>query len=548
MVLVGDSLGMVDPGRRLHAAGHRGRDGLSHARRGARRAARAPGRRHALHELPGLGRGRHARRRPPDEGRAAPRRSSSRAASQVAELVRRLVARRHPGDGPRRHDAAVGPRSSAASRCRGAPTMQRDAHPRRTRARSRTPGAYAMVLEACRTRWPPRSPRAVPALTIGIGAGPDCDGQVLVMHDLLGLEPAWKPRFVRRYAELGKAVGERLRRLRRRRARRALPLGRRELRVTESPAPPAPRSLRAPSPRWRPGPTRRARAASASPSCRRWATCTPGTSRCSRRGAAAAIGWCCRSSSTRPSSAPNEDLGALSARSRRRPRPRPPAPASTSPSCPATATMYPPGLSDLRAGARAGEGAVRRAPPRSLRRRRHRGVQAVQHRAPARRAVRREGLPAAGGHPPHGRAIWTCRSRSWACRPCASPTAWRCRRATSTSRPTSAQRALALSRGLRAARARFDGRRTRRRHPDRRGARRRSRRRSTRIDYVELRDAETLAPIAERIAAPGRPRGRGVRRHHAPHRQHPPRLSPIRHSPVQRCGATCMPRRPRAEL
>jgi 3-methyl-2-oxobutanoate hydroxymethyltransferase len=50
--------------------------------------------------------------------------------------------------------------------------------------------------------------RAVPAVTIGIGAGAACDGQVMVMHDLLGLEPSWKPRFVRRYAEMGKAVGE----------------------------------------------------------------------------------------------------------------------------------------------------------------------------------------------------------------------------------------------------------------------------------------------------------------------------------------------------
>jgi len=50
--------------------------------------------------------------------------------------------------------------------------------------------------------------RSVSALTIGIGAGADCDGQVMVMHDLLGLEPAWKPRFVRRYAEMGKAAGE----------------------------------------------------------------------------------------------------------------------------------------------------------------------------------------------------------------------------------------------------------------------------------------------------------------------------------------------------
>lgn len=38
--------------------------------------------------------------------------------------------------------------------------------------------------------------------TIGIGAGPRCDGQVLVMHDLLGLEDRIVPKFVRRYAEL----------------------------------------------------------------------------------------------------------------------------------------------------------------------------------------------------------------------------------------------------------------------------------------------------------------------------------------------------------
>ncbi len=49
---------------------------------------------------------------------------------------------------------------------------------------------------------------AITALTIGIGAGADCDGQVMVMHDLLGLQPSWKPRFVRRYAEMGKAAGE----------------------------------------------------------------------------------------------------------------------------------------------------------------------------------------------------------------------------------------------------------------------------------------------------------------------------------------------------
>jgi 3-methyl-2-oxobutanoate hydroxymethyltransferase len=69
-------------------------------------------------------------------------------------------------------------------------------------------GAYAIVIEAVPQSLAAELTHAVSALTIGIGAGPDCDGQVMVMHDLLGLEPAWKPRFVRRYAEMGKAAGE----------------------------------------------------------------------------------------------------------------------------------------------------------------------------------------------------------------------------------------------------------------------------------------------------------------------------------------------------
>lgn len=67
-------------------------------------------------------------------------------------------------------------------------------------------GAYAIVLEAMPSALAVEVTQAVPVPTIGIGAGPGCDGQVLVMHDLLGMDPVWQPRFVRRYAELGKEI------------------------------------------------------------------------------------------------------------------------------------------------------------------------------------------------------------------------------------------------------------------------------------------------------------------------------------------------------
>jgi 3-methyl-2-oxobutanoate hydroxymethyltransferase len=67
-------------------------------------------------------------------------------------------------------------------------------------------GAYSMVLEGMPVPLATEVTAAVPIPTIGIGAGPGCDGQVLVMHDLLGLDPGWSPRFVRRYAELGKDI------------------------------------------------------------------------------------------------------------------------------------------------------------------------------------------------------------------------------------------------------------------------------------------------------------------------------------------------------
>jgi 3-methyl-2-oxobutanoate hydroxymethyltransferase len=62
-------------------------------------------------------------------------------------------------------------------------------------------GAYALVLEGVPTDLAERITKLLSIPTIGIGAGPHCDGQVLVCYDLLGLTPDLRPKFVKRYAE-----------------------------------------------------------------------------------------------------------------------------------------------------------------------------------------------------------------------------------------------------------------------------------------------------------------------------------------------------------
>ncbi|MGD0219105.1 MAG: 3-methyl-2-oxobutanoate hydroxymethyltransferase [Acidimicrobiales bacterium] len=63
-------------------------------------------------------------------------------------------------------------------------------------------GCFALVLEGVPDLVASRVTAAIDIPTIGIGAGPDCDGQVLVLHDLLGLSAGPIPKFVRRYADL----------------------------------------------------------------------------------------------------------------------------------------------------------------------------------------------------------------------------------------------------------------------------------------------------------------------------------------------------------
>jgi 3-methyl-2-oxobutanoate hydroxymethyltransferase len=63
-------------------------------------------------------------------------------------------------------------------------------------------GCFSIVLESIPTRLGKLVSERLEIPTIGIGAGPDCDGQVLVTHDLIGMFDRFTPRFVKRYAEI----------------------------------------------------------------------------------------------------------------------------------------------------------------------------------------------------------------------------------------------------------------------------------------------------------------------------------------------------------
>lgn len=67
-------------------------------------------------------------------------------------------------------------------------------------------GCFALVLEKIPAPLAQKVTRTLSIPTIGIGAGPHCDGQVLVVHDMLGLNKEFKPRFLRRYADLDPTI------------------------------------------------------------------------------------------------------------------------------------------------------------------------------------------------------------------------------------------------------------------------------------------------------------------------------------------------------
>jgi 3-methyl-2-oxobutanoate hydroxymethyltransferase len=72
-------------------------------------------------------------------------------------------------------------------------------------------GAFVIVLEAMPRELAAEITLTLRIPTIGIGAGPDCDGQVLVLHDMLGLTFQEPPKFARRYANVGEAISQAVR-------------------------------------------------------------------------------------------------------------------------------------------------------------------------------------------------------------------------------------------------------------------------------------------------------------------------------------------------
>jgi 3-methyl-2-oxobutanoate hydroxymethyltransferase len=206
-VLVGDSLGMVIQGHEStlpvtldHVVYH-----TAAVRRGL---ARAGGRAHLVADMPfGSYQAsadeavRSAMRLVAEGGAEAVKLEGGR---DFAEVARRIVRAGVPVMGH------VGLTPQSVHKLGGYRVQGRDEERARELLRDaealQAAGCYAVVLECIPAELARFITGRLSIATIGIGAGPDCDGQVLVLNDLLGLDPDFQPRFVKRFAELGAAT------------------------------------------------------------------------------------------------------------------------------------------------------------------------------------------------------------------------------------------------------------------------------------------------------------------------------------------------------
>ncbi|MCP4720555.1 MAG: 3-methyl-2-oxobutanoate hydroxymethyltransferase, partial [Desulfobacteraceae bacterium] len=69
-------------------------------------------------------------------------------------------------------------------------------------------GAFSVVLEGIPSPIAEKITKALNIPTIGIGAGPGCDGQILVLHDMLGINDRFLPKFVKKYADISQVANQ----------------------------------------------------------------------------------------------------------------------------------------------------------------------------------------------------------------------------------------------------------------------------------------------------------------------------------------------------
>lgn len=203
ILLVGDSLGMVIQGR-PNTLGVTLDEMIYHTRAVARGAVRAQ----VVCDLPFMSYQASVEQALSSVGRAVKEGDAEavklEGGSELAETVARIVAAGVPVMGH------VGLTPQSVHRMGGFRVQGRD---EKTAARLvddakslEQAGAYAVVVEGVPTDVGKAITEALRIPTIGIGAGPFCDGQVLVCYDLLGLYRDLRPAFVKRYAELGQVV------------------------------------------------------------------------------------------------------------------------------------------------------------------------------------------------------------------------------------------------------------------------------------------------------------------------------------------------------
>jgi 3-methyl-2-oxobutanoate hydroxymethyltransferase len=209
VVLVGDSLGMVVQG--LDSTLPVTLDQMVyHCAMVRRGLARGDGRTHLVGDLP-FG---SYQASPDDAVKAAVRLAAEGGVEAVkleggadyAEVVRRIVRAGVPVMGH------IGLTPQSVHRMGGYVVQGKEADKAQQLLRDakalEAAGCYAIVLECIPTELARIITSQLGIPTVGIGAGPHCDGQVLVLNDLLGLDDAFTPKFVKRFAELGRSVKE----------------------------------------------------------------------------------------------------------------------------------------------------------------------------------------------------------------------------------------------------------------------------------------------------------------------------------------------------